>query len=168
MGEQNLEPVFAMAPVFAVAVQQQSGALFDHQRSPAKESSETGLTFSSPTDPQICVIILAEFAARLAVVYGVTRMPHMPYLRAAIVAVAMAVIAAPAARAQESTLDDAQQEAVEGLSKLLQALGLFVKSVPQFSAPEVLPNGDIILRRIHPDQSPAPKPPKSDDDATST
>ena len=95
-------------------------------------------------------------------------MPHMPYLRAAIVAVAMAVIAAPAARAQESTLDDAQQEAVEGLSKLLQALGLFVKSVPQFSAPEVLPNGDIIIRRIHPEDAPAPSKPPEKDDATST
>jgi hypothetical protein len=95
-------------------------------------------------------------------------MPHMPYLRAAIVAVAMTVATAPAVQAQESTLDDAQQEAVEGLSKLLQALGMFVKSVPQFSAPEVLPNGDIIIRRIHPQDKSAPSEPPGKDDSTST
>ena len=71
--------------------------------------------------------------------------------------------------AQESTLKDAQEEAAEGIGKLLQALQLFVKSVPQFAAPEVLPNGDIIIRRIHPDKAPAPATPKGDDDdSTST
>ena len=87
---------------------------------------------------------------------------------AAAFAVSLIGLGAPAALAQESTLDDVQKEATEGIAKLLEALGMFVKSVPQFSAPEVLPNGDIILRRIHPDQSPAPNPPKSDDDATRT
>ena len=73
----------------------------------------------------------------------------------------------PVAYAQDS-LQGAQQEAVEGLSKLLDALGMFVKSVPQFSAPEVLPNGDIIIRRIHPDQSPTPEQSKPNDDHTSS
>jgi hypothetical protein len=45
---------------------------------------------------------------------------------------------------------------------------MFVKSVPQYSAPEVLPNGDIILRRVHPPQSPAPEAPKTHDDGTSS
>lgn len=80
----------------------------------------------------------------------------------------LAGFAAQPAFAQDSTLEGAQQEAVEGLSKLLKALDLFVKSVPQFEAPEVLPNGDIIIRRIHPDQTPAPEHPKPHDDATST
>jgi hypothetical protein len=67
----------------------------------------------------------------------------------------------------------AQELAVEGLSKLLKALDLFVKSVPQYSAPEVLPNGDIILRRLDPKTAPnsAPDhtpPRKDEDDATST
>jgi hypothetical protein len=71
--------------------------------------------------------------------------------------------------AQESTLEGAQQEAVEGIGKLLEALQMFVKSVPQFAAPEVLPNGDIIIRRLHPDKTPAPATPRSDDDdSTST
>jgi hypothetical protein len=50
--------------------------------------------------------------------------------------------------------------AAEGLRNLMQALELFVKSVPQYAAPEVLPNGDIIIRRVHP--SPSVTPPKSD------
>jgi len=64
--------------------------------------------------------------------------------------------------------EGAQEMAVEGISKLLQALDLFVKSVPQYAAPEVLPNGDIIIRRVHPDQAPASPHPRSDDDGTST
>jgi hypothetical protein len=95
-------------------------------------------------------------------------MPHIPYLRATILAAAIFVAGASPSPAQDSTLDGAQQEAVEGLSKLLNALGMFVKSVPQFSAPEVLPNGDVIIRRIHPDRTPSPARPKSDDDGTST
>jgi len=94
----------------------------------------------------------------------------MSFLRATILAAALAGAGTfpIAAQAQDSTLDDAQKEAVDGISRLLQALQTFVKSVPQFSAPEVLPNGDIILRRIHPDQSPAPEQPKRNDDSSST
>jgi hypothetical protein len=77
-------------------------------------------------------------------------------------------VGATPALAQQSTLEGAQQQAVEGIAKLLQALQLFVKSVPQFEAPEVLPNGDIIIRRIHPENAPAPTPPKDDRDSTST
>jgi hypothetical protein len=82
---------------------------------------------------------------------------------AAALALGIAACGAAPALAQDSTLEGAQQEAVEGIAKLLQALQLFVKSVPQFSAPEVLPNGDIILRRIHPENAPAPTPRQSDD-----
>jgi hypothetical protein len=77
---------------------------------------------------------------------------------AAALALGIVSVGTSPALAQDSTLEGAQQEAVEGIAKLLQALQLFVKSVPQFSAPEVLPNGDIILRRIHPENAPAPKP----------
>jgi hypothetical protein len=79
---------------------------------------------------------------------------------------AMALVAISSARAQDSgpessTPDSAQELAVQGLQKLMQAIELFVKSVPQYSAPEILPNGDIIIRRVHPD---APTPPKKPDD----
>ena len=74
------------------------------------------------------------------------------------------------AHAQDTTpppsTGDAQKLAVEGLSKLLDALNVFVKSVPQYAAPEVLPNGDIILRRLNP--APAPKPTTPTPDETHT
>jgi hypothetical protein len=132
---------------------------------PPRSFGETRLTFSSPTAPGICGII----GGKIGFISGVTRMPRIPYLRATILAVAIAAAGAPAVQAQDSSLEGAQQEAVEGLSKLLNALGMFVKSVPQFSAPEMLPNGDIIIRRIHPDQAPTPETPKrNDDESTST
>jgi hypothetical protein len=78
-------------------------------------------------------------------------------------------IASSAAWAQDTTLKGAQEEAVEGISRLLQALEMFVDSVPQFAAPEVLPNGDIIIRRIQPDKDPKPELEREDDDdSTST
>jgi hypothetical protein len=76
-------------------------------------------------------------------------------------------LGASPALAEDSTLEGAQQQAVEGIAKLLQALQLFVKSVPQFSAPEVLPNGDIIIRRLHPENAPAPAPREDDRDSSS-
>jgi hypothetical protein len=81
-------------------------------------------------------------------------------LRLTAAAVLATGLTAPAV-AQETapSAADAQKMAVEGLSKLLDALDLFVKSVPQYAAPEVLPNGDIILRRLNPE--PAPSKPKS-------
>jgi hypothetical protein len=97
-------------------------------------------------------------------------MKHRP-LKSLAVALLLASLGlgAPAALAQDSTLQDAQKEAVEGIGKLLQALQMFVKSVPQYAAPEVLPNGDIILRRVNPDKAPAPETPKGNDhDSTST
>lgn len=42
--------------------------------------------------------------------------------------------------------------AVEGLSKLMDALSLFVDAIPQYSAPEILENGDIIIRRKNKDK----------------
>jgi len=85
---------------------------------------------------------------------------------AAALALGVAGVGAAPALAQDS-LEGAQQQAVEGIGKLLQALQMFVKSVPQFAAPEVLPNGDIIIRRIHPENAPAPTPPEDDRDGSS-
>jgi hypothetical protein len=38
-------------------------------------------------------------------------------------------------------------------------LRMLIERIPQFSAPEILPNGDIIIRRRNPQT-----PPRSDDD----
>ena len=38
----------------------------------------------------------------------------------------------------------------DGVKMILDALQLLLKSVPQYKAPEVLENGDIIIRRVPP------------------
>ncbi len=60
------------------------------------------------------------------------------------------------AEAQQRGLDEAEQMAVEALDRLMKALRLMVDSIPQYEAPEVLPNGDIIIRRIHPEKKDEP------------
>jgi len=41
----------------------------------------------------------------------------------------------------------ANELAVEGLEKLINALSVFIDSIPQYETPEILENGDIIIRR---------------------
>jgi hypothetical protein len=78
----------------------------------------------------------------------------------------LVALAAPAVAQSTPPADDAQKLAVQGLSKLLDALGAFVKSVPQYAAPEVLPNGDIIIRRLNPPPAPKPTTPAPDETHT--
>ena len=47
----------------------------------------------------------------------------------------------------------------DGMKMILNALQLLLKSIPQYKAPEVLENGDIIIRRVRPSE----KAPKSGD-----
>ncbi len=67
--------------------------------------------------------------------------------------------------------DEAERMAREGLKDILQALELFIQSIPQYEMPEVTPEGDIIIRRKRPDrpERPAPgtvPPPEVDETAT--
>ena len=41
----------------------------------------------------------------------------------------------------------------DGMKMILNALQLLLKSIPQYEAPEVLENGDIIIRRVPPVES---------------
>lgn len=55
------------------------------------------------------------------------------------------------------------KELLEGASRMMmQALELMIKAVPQYAAPEILPNGDIILRRKNTDSQETE--PKTDPD----
>ena len=47
----------------------------------------------------------------------------------------------------------------DGMRMILHALSLILQSIPQYKAPEVLENGDIIIRRVRP----SAKAPKSGD-----
>lgn len=38
----------------------------------------------------------------------------------------------------------------QGTRDILRAFELFLLTIPQYSAPEILDNGDIIIRRLHP------------------
>lgn len=67
----------------------------------------------------------------------------------------VAMLAAPMAVARADSLkdstDEAERLAGEALTKIMRALNLLVDAVPQYAAPEVQPNGDIIIRRLHPE-----------------
>lgn len=62
---------------------------------------------------------------------------------------------------------DAEQRIQQGLSAILEGLALFMQDIPRYDVPEILPNGDIIIRRLNPNDAPgwkgeddqnAPKP----------
>jgi hypothetical protein len=57
--------------------------------------------------------------------------------------------------------DRAEQALKEGADKIMRALELMMRAVPQYEMPEVLENGDIIIRRSNPD-SPGPSPRRRD------
>ena len=57
-------------------------------------------------------------------------------------------ISSPQNTASEKMIED-------GMKMILGAIELFLKSIPEYQAPEVLENGDIIIRRIQPHE-PAP------------
>lgn len=82
--------------------------------------------------------------------------------RAGIIAAALFALplAAGPALAQEKT---PEQLAAEGLGKIISALELFIDNIPQYEMPEVLPNGDIIIRRKQPGETSPEKTPENGD-----
>ncbi|MBM3492395.1 MAG: hypothetical protein FJX68_18535 [Alphaproteobacteria bacterium] len=47
----------------------------------------------------------------------------------------------------QNPLGDAEKGAREAIGRLLQSLNRLLEAVPSYQAPEVLPNGDILIRR---------------------
>lgn len=87
-------------------------------------------------------------------------LPPMPFLvrsaAAVLVVFTLADIASLPARAQQkSPADEAAEAASQALSRIMKALGSVMQSIPQYEAPEIQPNGDILIRRKN---TPAPKP----------
>lgn len=64
----------------------------------------------------------------------------------------------------QQRLEDGQEALKDTLSSLLGMLEGVVSAIPQYEAPEVLENGDIIIRRKRPeeDQQKEPEPKKED------
>jgi hypothetical protein len=86
----------------------------------------------------------------------------MPFMVQTRINLAAAVIAAfatlagplPAFAAEEETPSELARE---GMERMLRAIELMIEMIPQYEVPEVLENGDIIIRRKNP-------PPVSDEE----
>jgi hypothetical protein len=84
---------------------------------------------------------------------------------------ALCLLAAPLASVRADSLQDNTKEAErlanEALTKMMRALDLFITTVPRYAAPEVLPNGDIIIRRLDPKED-SEEPIETKDDGIDT
>ncbi|MBX6323203.1 MAG: hypothetical protein IRY94_15365, partial [Rhodospirillaceae bacterium] len=88
---------------------------------------------------------------------------------AAAAALAAGLLAPAAARAgsPQGEAGDPSRLAVEGLEKLMQALDLFIATLPQYEAPVITEDGDIVIRRkrtpappeAEPEEPGPPRPP---------
>lgn len=67
---------------------------------------------------------------------------------ACLFAVGLALVSHPV-RADDPA-DGATEKLEESVQNFLSAMKLFLLAIPQYAAPEVLPNGDIIIRRLKP------------------
>ena len=74
--------------------------------------------------------------------------------RAALVAACLALAPIPSAQAGPE-LEGAEEAIRQGAKRVLRALDALMKAVPQYEAPEILDNGDIIIRRKRPNPSDA-------------
>jgi len=79
---------------------------------------------------------------------------------------AVPVAGANADSAQNSTAE-AERLANEAIAKMMKALDLLISTVPRYAAPEVLPNGDIIIRRLDPKED-SDEPIETKGDGTDT
>jgi len=70
--------------------------------------------------------------------------------RATAAALALMLTAVPMAAQAQSKPADPEMLLEEGTKKILRAFELFIMTIPQYEMPEVLPNGDIIIRRKNP------------------
>ena len=90
-------------------------------------------------------------------------------MRAALAAGILAALAASTTSAAQTEDRPPEELAIEGIERLMQALEGFIHSIPQFEAPEINEDGDIIIRRKRPPGSePEPAPTGPDFDETST
>jgi hypothetical protein len=65
-------------------------------------------------------------------------------------------------------LDDIQQSVISAIEKGLNLLSVAIGKVLPYKLPEVLPNGDIIIRYVPPEPPPAPPPETPTDEPQKT
>jgi len=69
----------------------------------------------------------------------------------------------------EPERQDPQALLEDATRQILRALELIMGAIPQYELPEVLENGDIIIRRVRPDgETPSPPPAEREPEETST
>jgi len=69
---------------------------------------------------------------------------------------------------QDSQLDAPQDLLEDATRKVMQALELMIGAIPQYQLPEILDNGDIIIRRVQPVPKPRPEIPPDDGEINET
>ncbi|MEQ9640107.1 MAG: hypothetical protein RIM84_08790 [Alphaproteobacteria bacterium] len=85
-------------------------------------------------------------------------MPKTPLLALAVlVALAGPAAADDGGKSLERDMKRVEEIARRAAEQLIGSIGAMIGAVPQFEAPEVLDNGDIIIRRKH-DDAPPPEP----------
>lgn len=94
-----------------------------------------------------------------------------------VMALMLAGLASPAFGAKEEAdpapdwedkLEEGQEALKETLSSLLDMLAGVISTIPQYEAPEVLENGDIIIRRKQPEKDQKKEPEQEKDGAIET
>jgi hypothetical protein len=82
---------------------------------------------------------------------------------------ALMLAAAPMGAAQAQSGQGSPEDLLEeGTKKILRAFELFILTIPQYEMPEVLPNGDIIIRRKNPPEKKDGDPSPESGDKTKT
>jgi hypothetical protein len=96
----------------------------------------------------------AALAAALALALLAAPLPASP---------ALAFTAAQTENEEESPGEAARDLALESISKLMRAMELLLDSIPQYEAPEITEEGDIIIRRKREEGEPPAEAPEVPD-----
>lgn len=78
-----------------------------------------------------------------------------PTAAAALIAAAVSIM--PLAAPAQAENQQPDEMISEGASLIINAIELMLQAIPTYEAPEVLPNGDIIIRRVDPNRKKAPE-----------
>ncbi len=92
---------------------------------------------------------------------------------AALFGLCLMIALSPGAAAHENPQESEPRERAEELARetieqMLRALEMMVQSFPQYEMPEIMDNGDIIIRRRHGPPAQPETSPEPDFDETST
>ena len=76
-------------------------------------------------------------------------------------------LSAPAALAEDEAAPETEQNpavlAEEAAEKLMLALELMLMAIPQYAMPEIMDNGDIVIRRLNPENGETSDEPEADE-----